>query len=157
MRPHVVRNLCTLASFGMALAIPFGVHAQEAEPHPAAEYRQSLMQGLRSHTGALRALLGGDVTYEGHVVHHAEAVQGIATMALNAFPEATGGEGSRAMDAIWENWDDFLTKARALKDGADALAAAASSGDMAAVDEAMSAVGGSCRGCHTDYRAPANE
>ncbi len=154
----MVRITWSLAVAAIAASLPTTVAAQdtEVEPHPAAEYRQSLMQGLRAHTGALRGLLGGDVAYEGHVLHHAEAVQGIATMALNAFPEATGGEGSRAMDAIWENWNDFLTKARALKEGADALAAAAGSGDMAAVDEAMSAVGGSCRGCHTDYRAPAN-
>ena len=148
--------LGSLTLVGLTVAVPTSAAAQDAEPHPAAEYRQALMQGLRSHTGALRALLGGDVSYEGHVQHHAEAVQGIATMALNAFPEGTGGEGSRAMDEIWANWDDFLTKAQALKDAADGLAAAASSGDMAAVGEAMSDVGGSCRGCHTDYRAPAN-
>lgn len=156
MRPNFVRSLLASATFTLAVSIPVGVVAQTAEPHPAAEYRQSLMQGLRAHTGALRGLLGGEVSYEGHVLHHAEAVQGIATMALSAFPEGTGGEGSRAMDLIWEQWDDFLTKARALKEGADAMAAAAAAGDMAALDEAMSAVGGSCRGCHSDYRAPAN-
>ena len=156
MSPNIVRNLVTTVVLGLATSIPLAASAQEAEPHPAAEYRQALMQGLRSHTGALRALLGGDVDYDGHVLHHAEAVQGIAAMALNAFPEGTGGEGSRAMDEIWANWDDFLVKARALKEGADALAEAAASGDMALVEEAMSAVGGSCRGCHTDYRAPAN-
>ena len=69
----------SLAALGIGM--PTAASAQDAEAHPAAEYRQALMQGLRHHTGALRALLGGDVDFEGHVVRHAGAIQGIATMA----------------------------------------------------------------------------
>ena len=74
----------------------------------------------------------------------------------DTFLEGTGGEGSRAKDEIWANWDDFLEKYGALKAAADALSDAAHEGDMEGVQAAMSEVGSSCRGCHSDYRAPAN-
>lgn len=130
--------------------------AQDDDPPPASAYRTALMQSMRQHVGALRALVGGDVAYEGHVIHHATAVAGIAAMAGDAFPEGTGGDGTRASTDIWGNWDDFLTKYSALKTAADALSAGAQAGDMAAVEAALSEVGSTCRGCHEHYRLPAN-
>ncbi|MGI9625916.1 MAG: c-type cytochrome [Longimicrobiales bacterium] len=132
------------------------LNAQDDDPPPASAYRTALMQSMRHHVGALRALVGGDVPYEGHVAHHAEAVAGIAAMAGDAFPEGTGGEGTRASTDIWDNWDDFLTQYSALRTAADALSAGAQAGDMSAVEAALSDVGSTCRGCHQPYRLPAN-
>jgi cytochrome c556 len=103
-------SLLMVMAAASTMALPAGVMAQDAEPTPETQYRKALMQSMRHHMSALGALVGGDVAYTDHVQHHASAVHGIATMAGDAFPEATGGEGSRASDAIWENWDTFVEK-----------------------------------------------
>ncbi|MBT8402591.1 MAG: cytochrome c, partial [Gemmatimonadetes bacterium] len=126
--------------------------AQDVEPTPETEYRAALMVSLQNHMRALGALVAGDVAFSGHVQYHASAVHGIATMAGDAFPEGSGGAGSRSADSIWEKWDAFLEKLQVLQDGAAALDAAAQAGDMAAVEEARGQVGSSCRSCHTDFR-----
>jgi cytochrome c556 len=140
----------------VAMALPSGVAAQDDEATPETEYRIALMTSLQNHMRALGALVAGDVDYAGHVQAHASAVHGIATMAADAFPAGTAGPGSRSSDAIWENWDSFVEKLQVLQTGAAALDAAAQSGDMAALEDARGQVGGSCRGCHTDFRLPAN-
>ena len=149
-------GVIAVALAALVIALPEGVSAQEPEPTPETEYRIALMTSLQNHMRALGALVSGDVDYAGHVQFHASAVQGIATMAGDAFPAGTAGEGSRSSDAIWENWDSFTEKLQVLVTGAAALDAAAQSGDMAALDAARGEVGGSCRGCHTDFRLPAN-
>ncbi|MBT8335804.1 MAG: cytochrome c [Gemmatimonadetes bacterium] len=137
---------------GAGLALPAHAAAQDVEPTPETEYRAALMVSLQNHMRALGALVAGDVAFSGHVQYHASAVHGIATMAGDAFPEGSGGAGSRSADSIWEKWDAFLEKLQVLQDGAAALDAAAQAGDMAAVEEARGQVGSSCRSCHTDFR-----
>ncbi|MFT6169608.1 MAG: cytochrome c556 [Celeribacter sp.] len=55
---------------------------------------------------------------------------------------------SEAKPEIWTNWDDFTSKANALNAAAQATIIT----DAASIGGAMGAVGGSCKGCHTDYR-----
>jgi cytochrome c556 len=131
-----------------------GLEAQE--PSPVAEYRQGLMQGIRHHFGPLRSLLGGDVEFDAHAVHHARALQGLAVMAGDVFPEGSA-EGSRALPAIWTDAEGFQAKVNAFQAAATRLAAAAEAGDRSAMQAAVGDMGRSCRGCHTDYRADANQ
>ena len=152
MAHRIGRSLALALAAAAAVMLPTSVAAQDADPTPETEYRAALMVSLQNHMRALGALVAGDVDFDGHLQYHASAVLGIATMAGDAFPEGTGGVGSRSSDSIWENWDTFMEKLKAFQDGAAALDAAARSGDMDAVNEARGAVGGSCRGCHTDFR-----
>lgn len=146
-----------IASLAVAamVALPAGLAAQDDETPPAAEYRAALMISLQNHMSAVTALAAGDVAYMGHLQTHATAVNGLATMIGEAFPEGTAG-GSRASEDIWANWDDFMEKLTTLQDGASALNAAAQAGDAEGIAAARQAVMGSCRSCHTDYRLPAS-
>ena len=146
-----------LAGFAVSVmvdvAIPTSVAAQDASPEAA--YRQSIMQGFRLHMGAIRAVLAGAAP-AGHVEHHAVAFQRLATTLANAVPEGSGGPGSRALPAIWENRMDFMNKVSAIQSATAQLVAAAEAWDGEGITAAMSAVQGTCGGCHRDYRGPAN-
>ena len=150
MTLKLLARLSAIAVLFFAMA-PAPAMAQD-ENVPA-EYRKSLMQGFRHHQAALRTLLDGGVEYAGHVAQHASAIHGLAVMAGDAFPEGSGGEGSRALPAIWENQGGFMERVQALQSAAAQLDEAASSGDMDATMEAAGALGQTCRGCHTDFRA----
>lgn len=156
---ETVARLLRTGSVLTALLLTGGVlelAAQDEPENPASDYRTALMGSVQRHMGAIGALLSGAVEYEGHLTYHASAIHGIATMAVDAFPEGTGGEGTRAKVEIWQNWADFQSKLESFRSDAAALDDAAQSGDMAAIGEAFQNFRGNCRGCHTDYRAPAN-
>lgn len=149
-------TLMSAALLVAAAAAPQGAAAQqEQEKPPLAAYRESLMEGLQSHNGALRALASGAVEYPGHVLGHAEAINHIAMMMADVFPEGSM-EGSRAKAEIWQNWSDFDSKRMELVNASNTLIEAARGMNAEAIGEAARAVGQTCRGCHQTYRAPAN-
>ena len=55
---------------------------------------------------------------------------------------------SEALPAIWENFDDFASKADAMKVAAEALDASSADG----ISAGIRALGRSCGGCHRTYR-----
>jgi cytochrome c556 len=57
-----------------------------------------------------------------------------------------------ALDGIWASQAEFKTKADALVTAANAAAAAGKSGDVAATQGALVAIGRSCGGCHDSFR-----
>jgi cytochrome c556 len=140
-----------LAAFATCLVFPQGARAQEKPP--LLEYRQDLMQALASHSGALRAIREGGVTYASHLLPHAMAIQGIADMLLDVFPPASDGAASRALPAIWERPSEFGAIVEEMRGAATRLAEGARAGDGPAVDEARAVVSGTCQDCHRDFRA----
>ena len=71
------------------------------------------------------------------------------------FPAGTGPEtgiktGAKA--EIWQKWDEFQKDAGAFDGAAQALNAAAQSGDVATVRKAWEAAGEACKTCHETFR-----
>jgi len=84
----------------------------------------------------------------------ADGAQKIADWAndmLDYFPASATSRG--ALPAIWENFDDFKSKASANHQAALALRDAALSQDSDAVMGAVRTVGGTCKSCHSSYKA----
>ena len=129
--------------------------AAAQDPTPVMEYRQTIMNSLGAHRGALTAILNEDVPHRGHVLGHALSLQQLSVMASDIFPEGSHGEGSRALPDIWEDAAGFGEALSALQAAADGLAEAARAGDMAAVGEAAAGLGRTCGGCHRPFRARA--
>ncbi len=81
----------------------------------------------------------------------------IATLAPQIpswFPAGTGpdvGE-TEALAEIWQEPEDFATKARALERNSAAFQAAAQGEDLAAIRAAHAELGKSCKACHDLYR-----
>jgi cytochrome c556 len=111
------------------------------------------MNAVQNHQGALRLILSGEVAEPAHVALHARAIHESFDMMTGTFPEGSGGDGTRAQPAIWENWDDFAAKLEAARDAAARLSAAAEAGDTEGTGAALREVGQSCRSCHMEYRA----
>lgn len=139
------------------LALSAGAEtAQAQDPHPEAEYRQSLMTSIRGHLGAAGAILGGNVSHEDQLLGHASALNDLATGLGDTFPEGTGGEGSRALPEIWASPEAFAEQIRSFREAAAGFLEAVQAGEEEAISQAFSDVRGSCRSCHGDFRARAN-
>ena len=117
----------------MGFTAPTTGAAQEASPVVA--YRQSLMDALRLHMGAIRAVTSG-VAPAGHVEHHAVSFERMVQALANSFPDGSA-EGSRAAPEIWENRNAFMNQVYAIQSASAQLVAAARSGDADAIGTAM--------------------
>ena len=138
-----------------ALVAIIGASASVALAEEAViKYRQAVMGGLGAHMGAMSRIVRGEVDYAEHALDHAQALNALAHMIVDATPEGSGeGAENRTLDVIWEDWDGFVAAAENTQEATMALVAAAEGGDLAAIGEAFGAVGESCGACHDDYRA----
>lgn len=68
------------------------------------------------------------------------------------FREGSLVGNSKALPAVWENWEDFKARFDHDAELAATMLAAAQSGDTAAFGAAAQEIGQSCGGCHMTYR-----
>ena len=148
----------------LALVSPTAATAQDAavpaqdtaataqdDASPMIAYRQSVMQGLAAHQCAVSAIVDDVVEYRSHILAHATGLHRLAVMATDIFPEGSGGDDSSAKDEIWEDTDDFREVLKSLQDATRGLLDAVYAGDIGAVEEAVTAVDGSCQNCHEAF------
>jgi len=125
----------------------------------AIKARQSLMQIYSFNLGKLGAMAKGEADYD------ADLAAALAKNLLAAaqmdnrlmWPQGSGNDAyadkTRAMPAIWTTYPKVSEKHAALTAAAEKLAAVAGNG-LDAVKTNLGAVGGGCKGCHDDFRAP---
>jgi len=152
-----------LIRIGMAAAvatISVVVFAQGGAPSPdktAIETRQGLMKLISNQFGPIGGMLRKQVPFDAAVVaRNAERVKMLAGMAPELFARDTRqfkDVKTLALDGIWNSQAEFKTKADGLVTAADALMAAAKSGDQAATLKAAADAGKACGACHDDFKA----
>ncbi|MDE0193072.1 MAG: cytochrome c [Gammaproteobacteria bacterium] len=133
----------TLATCLVAIA----ASASEGEVN----YRQHTMSAIGGHMRAVVDIVRGDVPHMEHLATHASAMADLAEIAPTLFPESS--KGGDALDAIWEDGEDFESKLNAFKEATVAFKTAAESGERAEIMGAFQGVGQACKGCHDNYRA----
>ena len=72
------------------------------------------------------------------------------------FPKGSGPEAgkTRALPEVWSKPDEFKMAQRMFTDRAQKLLVAVHSKDPAQVQSAFKDVGGACKNCHDNFRAP---
>lgn len=147
----------TLASALLAAAIATPTVAQDANA-AALKARQGQMRIIALNLGVLGGMAQGKMEYNAEAAQNAAdslvAVSGIHQATL--FPEGSGDvEGTKALPAVWSDWDGYASKWDAFGTAAEAMQQVASNGQDA-LGSAMGGLGGSCKGCHETYRASNN-
>ncbi|MCJ8517393.1 cytochrome c556 [Pseudorhizobium tarimense] len=142
-----------LTSLALAAALGCLCLSPAAAQEEPQVVRQNLMKEIGRSMGALGAIAKGEKPYEASVVQ--TALETIATNAKafpDQFPEGSEtGMETEAAPAIWENMEDFRTKAEELSSEAETLLASMPA-DQAAVGAAMKTLGSTCGTCHETYR-----
>jgi cytochrome c556 len=128
-----------------------GVVASVAAETP----RQDAMKELGKNMKAIKDLIGAGGP-AGDAAAPAQKIAEIAAKIPSLFPEGSDAADDEAKATIWQNWDDFTAKAKALEDAATMLASAAGGGDIATVGAQFDKVGGTCGACHKEYREKKN-
>ena len=146
-----IKKITAMAIAGLLAISAVATVAQDAfvapaTPEEAVTLRKNLM---REDGGILRG--AADLT-------GAEAVAAMQTLQTNyshipaLFPENSIVGESKALPAIWENWDAFVAIAKTGEDAAAAGLAAAEAGDAAGYAAALQVLGGTCGACHQQFR-----
>jgi cytochrome c556 len=105
--------------------------------------------------GPVGAMMRGTTPFDTAAVKvAADRLVVLAPMIPGVFATDTSASSleTEALPSIWANKADFDMKAAALLTAAEALSAAAATGDEAATRAAVAGIGSSCSGCHDDYR-----
>lgn len=138
------------ATFGIAAIVAFAAFAETA---PAASMTDAQLVAAR--VSAMKQdgqILRGAKTLTGDA-----AVKAAATILRNfsnfptLFRQGSITPDSRALPAIWENWGDFTGRLAAEKANAQAMLAAAKSGDKKGYLAAIEALKAPCSNCHLTY------
>jgi cytochrome c556 len=137
-----------LATFAI---VAFGVTVVVAQQDPIAA-RKAMMKANGQAAGALSKMVKGEAPFDIATAQKSFATfEDAAAKMPDLFPSnsTTGGE-TAASPKVWENMADF--KAKFVKFGEDAKAAAASVKDLDSLKAAIAIVGKDCGGCHETYR-----
>ena len=131
----------------LALFISAEVFAQQ----DVIEKRQKLMKD----NGAAAKAIKKGVEEKDYATVEAKAkdIMGNGDKILDLFPKGSTSEKSRALPAIWDNWDEFSKNPGKVKKAASDVADAARAKDDAALPGKVKALGEACGACHKNFRA----
>jgi len=127
------------------------VSAQAFAQAEVIEKRQDAMKGNSANAKAIKA--GVESKDYATVEAKAKDIMGTADKIPSLFPKGSTTGKTKAKPEIWEKPDDFAKAAKNLSKAASELAAAAKSGDDAAVGTKVKALGDACGACHKQFRA----
>lgn len=135
-----------LAALALVATTSFAVgYAQ----NPDVQKRQEAMGIIGANMKSLTQMMKGEKDFSAEAAQ--AAVDAIAAKAAEVpalFETKASDPESDAADKIWDNFDDFTAKAKAL----ETAAAGITISSMEDIGGAMGAMGGACKACHTDYK-----
>jgi cytochrome c556 len=150
----------SLSALALVVSIAGAVWAtqQSEEEQALIKYRQTLMTGLRASMASIGDILKFRMPYSTkHIEVHARNIHTYASLIPDAFEQKLAEGLTDAQPVVWDSWDDFVAKAKALEEASAKLAEAAKGGEVREVMPHVQGVGDACRGCHNTYRKPEEE
>ena len=147
--------LTAVSCLGASVAIAQPAKS-EKQAKNAVQFRQSLLQLVRSNVGVLGGMAKGQVPYDTAVMEkNGMRLEQLSLMLEDYFKTDTTGfkVETDALDKIWKNGEDFSEKAKALTTAAQNLQAVAKEGDESKFKPALGAIFKTCKGCHDNYKA----
>ena len=145
------------ASWTLALVCAFAAPALAQDGQGAIDYRQKVMSGFGTDMGAIGDIMKHGLPAQGNIEGHAKSLVLRADLIAAAFTTQVTDGPTDAKPGIWEDttgWEEAIAAFRA---EAEAMVAAAQSGDMAKIGGQMRPLGQSCGGCHKNFRKPKEE
>ncbi|MCL3883649.1 cytochrome c [Marivita sp. GX14005] len=133
----------------------------ETEHEAQLKARQGQFRIMAINLGILGGMAKGEIEYNADLAQAAaDTLVAVSTISqAPMWPEGSDNmsiDGTRAQPTIWEKNDDFLGKWADLHPAALELQQAAGSG-REALGPMMAKVGGTCKACHDEHRAPEDQ
>jgi cytochrome c556 len=135
----------------ISLALSAGMaFAKEGVQDATVKARMDLMDNNALNAGILGGMASGKTEFDASAAAAAKAALLADAANIGAkFEPEVDDPVSEARPDIWMNWEGFLEKAK----GLEAAAGAIDVSSLEGVQAGMSAIGGACKACHSDFRA----
>jgi len=147
-----------LVRFCSAVFVPavMAVAVYAATPQEAQKARHEHYENLGDAFKAVRDNSRGDTPDWAALEKAASTVVEASVDQQQWFAKGTGTEAgkTRALPEIWTKPEDFTAAQKMFSDRAPKLLAAVKAKDAAGVQAAFKEVGGACKNCHDNFRAP---
>ena len=148
MKKKIALALVATAFAGAALA--------QVKPEEAIKFRQSGYAFMAWNMARIKANVEGQYNKD-EVIKAANAIQAIANSGLGALylpgtDKGSGWEPTRAKAEILTDREGVGKVAMAFNKEANEMAKVAATGDAAAVKAQLGKLGGTCKGCHDDFK-----
>jgi cytochrome c556 len=133
-----------------------GPVAADEAGEAAQKYRHALFQTIVWNFKPMSDMARGKREFDAaEARRRALAVSYLSVLLSEAFPEGSGASAGTtdALDAIWQNPEDFAARLKDFRVEANALRRIADQGDAAGFNEQFKKLGGACKGCHDKYKA----
>ena len=150
MKSKIVLALLAVALAGSAVA--------QVKPEDAIKFRQSGYGFMAWNMARIKANVEGDKFNKDEVIKAANAIQAIANSGMGALylpgtDKGKGWEETRAKSNIWTEQEKLGKAAMAFNKEANEMAKVAATGNADAVEAQLGKLGGTCKGCHDDFKA----
>jgi cytochrome c556 len=148
-------TLLLSAAAAASLVLGGGVAAVAHGGNEAVEYRQGIFHALKWNIGPLAAMAKGEMAFDAAEVEtRAGRIATLSTWIVEGFPEGSDvAEDTAALPKIWDNKEDFASKAGNLnKAAAELVEAAPSLGGASELGPLVGQIGQACKACHDEYR-----
>lgn len=135
-----------------------GTAAAQVKPEDAIKFRQSGYGFMAWNMQRIKMNVEGGNFNKEEVIKAANAIQAIANSGMGALylpgtDKGTGWEPTRAKANIWTDKEKLGKAAMEFNKEANEMAKVAATGDAAAVGTQLGKLGGTCKGCHDDFKA----
>jgi cytochrome c556 len=148
-----MRSFAFAALFLAGAVVTVSALAQFQKPEDAVKYRQSAMALIGNHFGRIYGQLKADKPNVQAIQSSAALVETLSTLPFEAFVADSTLPNSKAKPEIWTDQEKFKAAAQKMQAAVAKLNTAAKGGDVAAIKAAFGDAGGTCKGCHDDFRA----
>lgn len=135
-----------------------GTATAQVKPEDAIKWRQSGYGFMAWNMARIKMNVEGGSYNKDEVIKAANAIQAIANSGMGALylpgtDKGKGWEETRAKSNIWTDKEKLGKAAMAFNKEANELAKVAANGSADAVEEQLGKLGGTCKGCHDDFKA----
>jgi len=149
------RNSFAFAAFVMSLATASTV-ATAGSPTAAISAREANFKAIGKAFKGIIDQTRSPAPNMAVIQASANIIAAAAPKVGGTFPKGSGPESgakTHALPAIWEKPVEFNAAVAKLVSGSKAMQAAAASGNLDQVKAAIPGLGGSCKGCHDQFKA----
>ena len=142
-----------IALASLAALSSVGAQAQFQKPEDAIKYRKAAFTVMANHFGRVGAMAQGKAPWDAKAAAESMViVMDLHKLPFTAFGEGTDKGDTKALPEVWSKKAGFDTARDKMFGELAKLDAAVKSGNFDNVKAATGGVGGSCKGCHDDFR-----
>jgi cytochrome c556 len=149
---------------GLIAAVPLGTRADDDDitdklPAGPIRDRHVLMEEIGDQAQNINdAFNVGSEGFDTSIIQRAGTMIALDAHRIpELFPKGSTDPNSRALPAIWQDWDKFVSLAKQLEDQAQKLSAAAGAEDDEDLKSKSKKMFDTCKTCHDKFRKPKDE